>query len=178
MNVWITFLNRTACASATLDGEAVVAIVTIGGCAKVDWTAFLSAIVILYTAAPSKAGVITAGSYVIPPTLTVVIPPLYPAPLLSTTKCDIVFSLAILNALPSSSKIVSPSWKVPERTLTKILSPLDSLPSADPSITAYALLLDPVIYLPDSNEPSGIVLSSLIWVKKVGLKYDNLNVVL
>ena len=48
----------------------------------------------------------------------------------------------------------------------------------DKSESTYGKFKTASEYLPDSNEPSGIVLSSLIWVKKVGLKYDNLNVVL
>ena len=49
--------------------------------------------------------------------------------------------------------MVSPCWNVPERDLQKILLPEVKYPSGDPSITAYAPLLDPVIYLPVSNCP-------------------------
>ena len=43
---------------------------------------------------------------------------LYPDPLFKTVKCEIVFSLAILLELPSSSMIVSPGLNSPERVFT------------------------------------------------------------
>ena len=100
-----------------------------------------------------------------------------PLPWEVTIKLPTVFSSAIFNVLLSSSAIVSPGINSPKRVVTNKSLPEEKLSSLSFSITPYAPLVLPTIYLPAPKPRTGAC-SKIILVKNSGLKYEKLKIAL